>query len=349
MDQKKGLVFTWKCIDLTTNTLCQDTTGNLILLGSSSSVYIAGNTFKVNASMQFSLIVSKFKGGVFSTSSPAYQNVKTQAAKALVPQMTMSKRNIKINPNQDLLIQAVTLYPLNPNDTYTYLWQVIGDYIDPSAFIAVEKGIPALNSQYLKIKAFTLNSTGNYTLSCQIKATLAQTTEITTFSLVMNQPPSGGIIFAYPSNGTESVTLFNLTAIGWVDPDNDNPVNYTMYYQAGPQAGIVKISSTSLSVSLITTLPAGDRTNGTNQLTIILQASDALGASTNATTTVIVSPCSMDQRQQNLLAMVNATDKTDPISLMNTMGSALNYLNDTSGELSADTKKTLTTNLISSN
>ena len=255
LDQKKNLIFTWKCIDLSTNILCKDTAGTTILLGSSDSISLPANTFNVNSKMQFSLVVSKVKGGITYSSSPVYQTIKTQAAKAVVPQMTMSKRNVKVNPNADLLIQAVTLYPLSQNDTYTYLWQVIGGVINSNAFIPVERGVSALNSQYLKIKAFSLDPSGNYTLSCQIKATKSQTIEITTFTLVMNQPPSGGIIFAYPNNGTESETRFNLTAIGWEDPDKDNPLNYSMYYQVGHSAGIVKLSSTSLSNSLITVLP----------------------------------------------------------------------------------------------
>ena len=47
--------------------------------------------------------------------------------------------------------------------------------------------------------------------------------------------------------------------------------------------------------------------------------------------------------------MINGTDKSDPISLINTMGQALSYINDTTDDISADDKKTLTANLISGN
>ena len=94
----------------------------------------------------------------------------------------------------------------------------------------------------MKIKAYTLDPLKNYTLSCKITASRSQTVEVTTFTLAMNQPPTGGIIYAYPSNGTEGETSFNLIATGWNDTDEDYPLTYSMYYQIRPNAGIVKIN-----------------------------------------------------------------------------------------------------------
>ena len=125
MDKKAGLNYNWKCIDESTNTLCKDTQGNIILPSSSAIATYPAYTFNVNSSMQFSLLVTKYKGGLLSSSTLAYQRVKIQVASAVVPQMSMSKKKVKVNPNQDLLIQAVTIYPLSKNETYTYLWEII--------------------------------------------------------------------------------------------------------------------------------------------------------------------------------------------------------------------------------
>lgn len=318
------------------------------MLPLSSKISFNPNTFAVNSTLQFSLSVSKYKGGNEVFGTIVYQLVKIKAEEAIVPQMMMSKKRIKINPNQDLLLQAVTLYPPKSNVKLAYLWKNLGDPISQDAFIQVNRNLPAINSEYLRIRAKTLNPLGNYTLSCEIKSSDNKINEVTTFTLAMNQPPSGGIIYVLPSNGTEGQTKFTITGDGWEDSDQDYPLNYAVYFQVSPKSGITRLSSLSASPSFTSILPAGNKANSSYELTIILQVIDASGADTNVTTKVVVSPLPKNERESNLKDLLNTTDLKDPISVMNTMGQTLSYINDTSGDSSNDTKKALVESLISS-
>ena len=307
------------------------------------------NSFKAGTIMLFGLTVTKYKAGVLCTSVMATQKITIQEANAVVPQMAMSKKSVKVNADQDLLLQAVTLFPLNSSETYSYLWTCLGDKISLSALIQVDKDLSAINSPYLKIRANSLSPTGNYTIGTQIKSSGSPTAEKTTFYLKMNQKPSGGILLVTPTNGTEWQTRFNLTAFGWEDPDKDYPLTYVLYYQVTPDSGIIKLSQQSLSSTLITTLPAGEQLNKTYRLYLTLQVFDDLGSSANVTTSIFVAPGSKSDTEKNLLKMVDAIDTTDPISLMNSMGTAMGYLNETDGVVPESTKKNLAESLISSN
>ena len=316
-----------------------------MLTQTTTNVTFASGAFTTNSTMRFTLTVSKYKSGVLSSSLPVSQTVTTRDENALVPQMKMSKSRVKINPNQDLLLEAVTLYPLNASKTYTYNWTVVGDAVDSSAFMQVEKGVAPLRSRYLKIQANSLSETGNYTFRCEIKAAGATATEQSTFTITLNTKPKSGIIFVTPSNGTESKSLFTIQAVGWEDAEGDYPLTYAMYYRTKQNTPFVRLRSAGPSDTLVTVLPLGDSANEYS-LEVALEVKDSYGSAINVTTTVLVLPGGMQEREQALLDMINGTDLRQPADLIKTMGQALSYINASSDVLSASAKAKVSANLI---
>jgi hypothetical protein len=106
-------------------------------------------------------------------------------------------------------------------------------------------------------------------------------------TVITNGAPLPGLINVLPSKGNELTTLFNFAASLWSDPDQ--PLTYQFGFQSPVSLSNLVIVSRSEQTYASTTLPAGDLSRA-GAVDCVLRVFDALGAYTDAQTTVTVVP-----------------------------------------------------------
>ncbi|RYH21882.1 hypothetical protein EON65_19985, partial [archaeon] len=140
---------------------------------------------------------------------------------------------------------------------------------------------------FLTVQPFSLLPSASYlfTFTCN--------TSTASLSIFTNAPPSPGLFSVQPVSGFEALTTYTLNAAFWLDADL--PLSYAFLYQQNFPNTSLPIqgrSETSLSQSY---LPSGPRSLGF-KLDCIVMVYDALDASSNMTSTVIVQPLGQDSK-----------------------------------------------------
>jgi hypothetical protein len=149
----------------------------------------------------------------------------------------------------------------------------------------------------LNANALPQRSTLLFSLSC---GTTAVSATVTT-----NGAPLPGRFSITPDIGDELVTAFTLYASEWADPDL--PLTYQFGFQSGASKSVLVIATRSESANAVSTLPAGDVNRG-RAVDCTVRVFDAMDASTDALSSVIVKPMEQAAKStQLLLGLVQST------------------------------------------
>jgi hypothetical protein len=149
----------------------------------------------------------------------------------------------------------------------------------------------------LNANALPQRSTLVFTLSCGSTAVSATVTT--------NGAPLPGRFSIAPDTGDELVTAFTLYASEWADPDL--PLTYQFGFQSGVSKSVLVIATRSELANAVSTLPAGDVNRG-RAVDCTVRVFDAMDASTDALSSVIVNPMEQAAKStQLLLELVQST------------------------------------------
>ena len=109
-------------------------------------------------------------------------------------------------------------------------------------------------------------------------------------TLKVNSAPYGGTVLISPGSGSAFKTQFNIETAGWVDGDADQslPLTFDYRYRRVSTSSWLTIQQRSTQMHASSLLPSGTSEDG-YRLTVIVRAFDSLLASSNVTSTAIVS------------------------------------------------------------
>ena len=134
----------------------------------------------------------------------------------------------------------------------------------------------------LVLAPLSLVAGGSYAFTLSASATLGASIGFATIDIQVYTPPSSGSLVVAPAEGFVFFTQFELAAIGWVADSDALPLEYQFVTEDG---AILRTFSRDNAL-LNARLPKAP--DGTNNLTLSVVVSDALGATGSASTTVQV-------------------------------------------------------------
>ena len=108
----------------------------------------------------------------------------------------------------------------------------------------------------------------------------------------INSPPMGGTLSVQPLVGVAGDTSFVFNAAGWRDEEGDAPLRYRFGVRPGTSSQTVWLTHLVSEPRLETVLPQGDTSS--NQLTVISEVHDSLGAVATHQRSITVSPTAND-------------------------------------------------------
>jgi hypothetical protein len=154
-----------------------------------------------------------------------------------------------------------------------------GELVDVAS-TAVEGLVEAATTKAvpLVIPAGELTPGGTYQFECraQYSGEPYSTPGYAALTVVVNSPPSSGVLAASPAQGAVMDTAFELSCSGWVDDATDLPLLYSFFYKIMGDATEFQIVSRTPSTRFAgVLLPAG----GGNASEVIVAASRSLSRS----------------------------------------------------------------------
>jgi hypothetical protein len=141
----------------------------------------------------------------------------------------------------------------------------------------------------LVIPAGSLTPGGTYQFECraQYSGEPDATPGYAALTVVVNSPPSSGVLAASPLEGVVMDTAFELSCSGWVDDATDLPLLYSFFYKIMGDVTEFQIVSRTPSTRFAgALLPAGG--GNASQVIAIAYPEDQLGAKGYAEAVVVV-------------------------------------------------------------
>jgi hypothetical protein len=152
---------------------------------------------------------------------------------------------------------------------------------DASMYVGTDQIVP------LVIRANALSAIdGSGILRFRLTASAGELVSYAEVVVTLNRPPTDGWLESIPANGTAVDTIYDLSAVGWID--TDLPMTYRLFTtdKAGHHVVLAKASNSN---SVSTVLSAGTVEDGYN-VTYGATVSDAFGGSAVAMDTTVVMP-----------------------------------------------------------
>ena len=156
----------------------------------------------------------------------------------------------------------------------------LGRYVD--VITPTDNGYAVTHDLVVRPNSLMPGVTYTFQLTCKQGSTVVSSSALT---LIVNSPPSGGLLDIDPSRGIELWTYFALEAKYWVDADL--PLAYQFVFLAPSNGAMLSVQSKSEISHATTLLPVGN-VNQNYSLTVVVCAYDAVGASSNASLGVTV-------------------------------------------------------------
>ena len=266
------ITYTWTCINTTIpgkNVPCIFLNGTqLDNYYTGATVIFPGGSFRENSTILIYLAVHKFE--LTDMTQATYNFTQGIIATSIV------FNSLRVNQNEDLIISA----SVDSNSTHIdYFWQ-IDPIIEGSC---AEQG---WTSKFLKIKKYSLKAKGSYKFTCKVFDEFNRI-GMSSVTLQVNMPPSGGDLKIFPSSGYGRSTLFELRADSWVD--DDKPISYLFMYrvQTSKTTDYSSIFDRNISSVIYATLPNGNADTG-YAIDVKLIVYDFYNGSTEVTTSVTV-------------------------------------------------------------
>ena len=331
-----ALTFEWECSELSpdfgADCPAEFTGGNVSVLE------LPAGTLPANV-YSISVTVSNL-GGQIDTASIELSVVDTR-----VPTVEVNDVLAKYNPGKKVIITGVVT--ASDGDAVAQ-WDSSSIDSFPSAEIALTpliKSIPQGSSLFqLSIASNSLTAGLTYTFELSAAYVSSSNDAVASVSIVMNQPPSGGVLRVTPGVGTALATTFEFSTSQWTDDSADFPLLYVLgYYNFDTRR--LKLAKPSSEVPTVETT-LGQGLSSLGYLVICAaRASDIYGSEGVAVTTTTVLPFGLpafsSQRLGTLLnievesvsllaasLLSSALQNEDSVAIMQVADAALAALNE---------------------
>ena len=289
--------------------------------------------------LKFSVSTRAIVAGFTKTSAAEFTlTIRSDA----VPKVDPTPTKLKYNAEDKIVLNALVTVV---GSASTVSWSSTGtgssnsSGLSLSSIAAVQTlstSLPASTTRFqqmfeLPIKPYSLNPGMAYSFTLTAQYSLLQIATAT-FSVLINAPPSGGVVSVRneegQTNGTAMVTAFAFKTFNWVDDSSDMPISYVLstYTTAGLDVIVIKPLST---VSFVDTIfPPGLESNGFMRF-CDASASDALGASATApSVSIVVKQPSLELLASSVeSALGNLLSSGDTAALYSTVTAASSTLN----------------------
>jgi len=251
----------------------------------------------------------------------------------------------KFNANSKLTVQGSVQATIDEKATGTWSEDYNTGFESSSELssvssTAISKNVLGLTSStfYLVIPAGNLIAGADYSFRLSASFTGSSTEAASQLAVVVNSPPTSGVLYAQPLSGSVLVDSFSLITTYWADDSEDFPLQYEFFYylQNGSsticddsRGTIVRILRSSNKVGGLI-LPS----NPDGNITVGVTAYDDPGASAAACSTVQVAELEASASEVADLAealLTEALDNFDSDALFTSAGTAVSAMSNAGG------------------
>jgi hypothetical protein len=104
---------------------------------------------------------------------------------------------------------------------------------------------------------FSFGANYVFRLTCSLRdsPTISSSVDV---SVLINSPPTSGVLLVSPLSGEALTTAFTLSASGWTDDPTDLPLSYTFGYSLAVAGNFLVVASKSTKAYATSNFPAGD-------------------------------------------------------------------------------------------
>ena len=284
-DEDSGpLSFTWSCFQLKPIASSCPGFGNLVV---SSSTLLIPKNFSMPSTM-FLFLLTVYDDTRVSIASV---EVSTGSLGSQLPAIMLSDlefdfrpSDLIINPNQDTILQSNILY----SSMLKLEWRspTLGLTLSTvNASLSAADNSVSFNYRLIPSSFGLSGLVRDQTFVFQLVATplhCMTCKSVSEITLTINAPPVPGLFLVIPAVGlgigSDNPTYFSFDAVGW--SDDNLPLSYSFILDIG-EVGRVSMQEQSGSTHFLTTLPAGEHSDGYEQL-VVLAVFDSYGASSES-------------------------------------------------------------------
>lgn len=296
------------------NWVCSSSSGNCnnLILDPSASI-LTINTGLVSGNLYY------FNLTIYKDIRSSWSVITLAAASFLPPSVEFSLDGSYVNSELPVSIQA-TVTGTGP---YQYLWSLESG--------GAYQASTLLNATEIGFNANSLSQGTTYVFRFQVLSG----TDLSIFKVQfpVRQLPNAGTLAITPTIGTEASTVFELQALGWVDPDYPDTgiLTYQFGYNLNNQA--INLNIRNQSSFFYTSLPYSP-----SPLVVWVKVINDLGGYTLSTTTVAIIKSNLDLSAQSQAALSNTlnNDLSNPAELPGLISRVCIYYLSNSSISSAD-------------
>lgn len=325
-----NLKYSWTCAKLndTTGDACLNTREELIVLPSQSNFTLPKFTFPENGAYKFSVIVSK-------DDRTAMDFVVLRILEGIPPKVFIEPLLAsKVNANKKTVLIGSASSSVSKVSTS---WEMVKGHTgaQQSKIFAVPIGRSTMS---LKPNSLLPGKSYEFRL---VATDAAGAVGSATIAITINLPPTSGRLLVEPNSGTELETQFKLQSQNWVD--EDLPLQFAFKYSIAKNAEIL-LGDFSQSTTLLTSLPSGNKNNGSMYITSYV--ADSIGATSSTEVQVVVTPPVISKENlnayvknrtnDNLGTALDEGNKEKVLQLVTILGGMLDEKDSTSDTVEED-------------
>ena len=223
--------FSWSCKKVSDGGACPFTTTPIEFFRSSSTLPFSPSVgaYLPGGAYEFSVTVIKEPSQANRVVSKSLEITVVNTTSASPGLSIVAPQNAdKFSPSEQLTLEATTLeawqpFPVSDPPRYRLVWSG-----PPSMDLASVALTPLTDSSFLVISEGSLLGGQDYTFTATFETDDGKKWVADT-SVSANDPPSSGLLQVSPTSGVEAQTLFQVSALNWVDSIGDAPFKYLFY------------------------------------------------------------------------------------------------------------------------
>jgi hypothetical protein len=317
----KELQYAWSCAEYspTFGAACSGFVASAAKVQTIAAQAVPANVYTITVTVSNS-------GGKSSTASVLLTLLETS-----IPTLAMSDAKTKYNPD-DKVILSGTVTTVTSAAFAKWTSTSIASFDSSSAVLTpLSKTVPAKSSYQFQLSLAAGSLTAGLSYTFQLGAYYANNkanSAASSVTVVMNAPPSGGILTASPTTGVALTTQFTLTTSRWTDDAADLPLSYVIssYTLKATNLNTVKSSD---GIPYVSARLGQGLSENNYAVYCVATASDIYLSSATATATVTVTP------PESNAAVVDATNDAldsalsngDPSAVQQAVSGALSSVN----------------------
>jgi hypothetical protein len=277
-----GLSYLWTCAEYapTFGAACDDFTSTNTAVLKIPATLLLARTYTMS-------VTATNAAGLYSTAAVVLSMVGSA-----VPAVILSNGRVKYNPDDKIVLTA-SIPSLNKAAVAQWSSPSILNFATSDyALTPLSKAIPRGESNFYQLSLAAGKLTAGLSYTFQLALTYnSDNTAVSTSSVVVviNAPPTGGIVSVVPSEGIALQDLFFISTSQWADQPEDLPLSYVIstYAVSVKQLLVLKAVDT---VSFVRTILGQGLQSADFKLTCYVTATDAYGSAGVATAQVRVIP-----------------------------------------------------------